>query len=108
MCGSVSLHGRECDLIGEVRRNGAVFSLLGGTDGAKHAIQRLCAAGLDELTIHIGEKLGYADEKITSGSIRELMRGEYDPLSVLLIENPKSDDYVVTHGLEDALGGGCP
>ncbi|NMA29435.1 MAG: precorrin-6A reductase [Burkholderiales bacterium] len=98
---SVSLHGRECDLIGEVRRNGAVFSLLGGTDGAKHAIQRLCAAGLDELTIHIGEKLGYADEKITSGSIRELMRGEYDPLSVLLIENPKSDDYVVTHGLED-------
>lgn len=97
----ISLHGRECDLIGEVRRNAAVFSLLGGTDGAKNALQRLSAAGLDKLTVHIGEKLGYADEKISSGSVQELIEYEYDPLSVMLVENPDSDRYVVTHGLED-------
>ena len=97
----ISLHGRECDLIGEVRRNAAVFSLLGGADGAKIALQRLCKAGLGHLTVHIGEKLGYADEKITSGCAQELIDYEYDPLSVLLIENPDSAGFVVTHGLED-------
>ena len=97
----ISLHGRECDLIGEVRRNAAVFSLLGGTDGAKNALQRLCTAGFDHLTVHIGEKLGYADEKISSGSVQELIEHEYDPLSVMLIENPDSAGFVVTHGLED-------
>lgn len=97
----ISLHGRECDLIGEVRRNAAVFSLLGGTDGAKNALQRLCTAGFDHLTVHIGERLGYADEKISSGSAQELIEHEYDPLSVMLIENPNSAGFVVTHGLED-------
>jgi len=97
----VSLHGRECDMIGEVRRNAAVFSLLGGTDGAKNALERLCAAGLGRLTVHIGEKLGYPDEKISSGSAQELIEHEYDPLSVMLIENPDSAGFVVTHGLED-------
>ncbi len=97
----ISLHGRECDLIGEVRRNAAVFSLLGGADGAKNALQRLCAAGLNHMTVHIGEKLGYIDEKITSGCAQELLEREYDPLSVMLIENPNSAGFVVTHGLED-------
>lgn len=97
----ISLHGRECDLIGEVRRNGAVFSLLGGSDGAKNALERLCAAGWGELTVHIGEKLGYEDERITSGKARELTEGKYDALSVMLIENPDSESFVVTHGLED-------
>ena len=97
----ISLHGRECDLVGKVRRNEAVFALLGGTDVAKDALQRLCAAGLGNLTVHIGEKLGYADEKISSGCARELIEHEYDPLSVMLIENPDSAGFVVTHGLED-------
>ena len=97
----ISLHGRECDLIGEVRRNAAVFALLGGTDGAKDALQRLCAAGLGNLTVHIGEKLGYPDEKITSGCAQELIERKYGPLSVMLIENPDSAGFVVTHGLED-------
>ena len=94
----ISLHGRECDLIGEVRRNATVFSLLGS---ARNALHRLCAAGLGNLTVHIGEKLGYADEKITSGCAQELIDYEYDPLSVMLIENPDSAGFVVTHGLED-------
>lgn len=97
----ISLHGRECDLIGEVSRNAAVFSLLGGTDGAKDALQRLCAAGLGHLMVHIGEKLGYADEKISSGRAQELIEREYDSLSVMMIENPDSGRFVVTHGLED-------
>ncbi|MGI6174322.1 MAG: precorrin-6A reductase [Christensenellales bacterium] len=97
----ISLHGRECDFIGEVRRNSAVFALLGGSGGAKGALERLCAANLGECTVHIGERLGYADEKITSGSARELIEGEFDSLSVMLIENPKSGEYVVTHGMED-------
>ena len=38
--------------------------------------------------MHIGERLGYEDENITSGSPKELAHGHYDGLSVALIENP--------------------
>ncbi len=97
----VSLHGRDCDIVGEVRRNRAVFTLLGGERGAEAALERLCAAGLGGCTVHVGERLGYAGERITSGSARELCAGAFDPLSVMLIENPRASGYVATHGLPD-------
>lgn len=97
----VSLHGRTCDFVGEVRRHAAVFTLLGGADGATNALQKLCNAELGGLTVHIGENLGYNEEKVTSGTAKELLDRSFDSLSVMLVENPHSGDFVVTHGLED-------
>lgn len=96
---AVSMHGRSCNLVREVRNNRAVFVLLGGKDGANLALKTLCDAGLGHLRVHIGEKLSYPEEKIISASAQELLAGKFDPLSVLLIENPKSGAFL--HGLTD-------
>ena len=98
---ALSLHGRECDFVGEVRRNPAVFALVGGSDGAHQAIARLCDAGLGTCTVHVGQRLGYDDERIVSGTAQELLNESFDPLSVVLVENDHSDAFVVTHGLPD-------
>ena len=98
---ALSLHGRDCDFAGEVRRNPAVFALVGGSDGARQAIARLCEASLSDCTVHVGQRLGYADERIVSGTAQELLNETFDPLSVILVENARSGEFVVTHGLPD-------
>ena len=97
----ISLHGRNCDFIGEVRRNPAVFALVGGQDGVHSALQRLADAGLAHLTVHVGQRFGYSDEVICHGTVAELLDHQFDSLSVLLVENPDWESYVVTHGLPD-------
>ena len=98
---ALSLHGRDCDFVGEVRRNPAVFALVGGSDGVHQAIARLCDAHLNDCTVHVGQRLGYDDERIVSGTARELLQQSFDPLSVILVENPRSGEFIVTHGLPD-------
>ena len=97
----ISLHGRDCDLVGEVRRNPAVFVLVGGEDGVHMALKRLADAGLAHLTVHVGQRLGYSDEAICHGTVAELLDKRFDSLSVLLAENPDWESYIVTHGLPD-------
>lgn len=98
---AVSLHGRECNFVGEVQRNAAVFALVGGADGVNGALQRLQDAGLGSLQAHVGERLGYPEERIRHGSVGELIGQSWDALSVLLVENDGADGYIVTHGLPD-------
>ena len=97
----VSLHGRDCDFVGEVRRNPAVFALVGGGNGINLALKRLMDAGMGSLKVHVGEKLGYPEERIAHGTAEQLFEEKWDPLSVLLVENDGADNYVVTHGLHD-------
>ena len=96
---AISLHGRDCDLVREVERHSAVFVLVGGENGAADALGRLRDAGMGRLTAHVGERLGYPEERITDGMVDSLADEHWDPLSVLLIEN--GSDRVVTHGLPD-------
>ena len=97
----VSLHGRDCDLVREVRSNPAVFALLGGGDGANQALRRLSEAGLGGLDAAVGERLGYPDERVTRGRVEELLSERFDPLSVLLVENPGFGSESAAHGLPD-------
>ena len=61
----------------------------------------LADAGLGGVTVHIGENLGYPEERIVSGTAEELLDREFAPLCVLLAENDKADDEPVTYGLPD-------
>lgn len=97
----VSLHGRDCDFVREVRFNPAVFALVGGEDGVLRALDRLQRAGLGSLHAHVGQRLAYPEEQISHGTVDELRHGNYDSLSVLLVENPRWKDCIVTHGLPD-------
>lgn len=98
----VSLHGRQWDLVREVRQHPAVFALVGGKDGAHNALSSLCDANLGTLEAWVGERLGYPDEQVRSGRVDQLMNAQWDPLSVLLVENPRWGMEPVTHGLPDS------
>ena len=87
---TLSLHGREGSLVPAARRNRLLFVLTGGEKDPGAVCRELTAAGLGDLTVHVGERLGYPEEKITSGPAEELTAGEYDSLSAVLIENPGS------------------
>lgn len=95
----VSVHGRDHDIVPDVLRNRRVFALVGGDNGIASLCRRLTEAGLGDVHISVGERLGYEDEKITIGTASELSEGNYKTLSVALIEHDKA--YVVTHGMPD-------
>ena len=99
---AVSLHGREHNILPEVRVHARIFVLVGGENGMKGLCRNLADAGLGDLRISIGERLSYPDERITCGPAKELADGSYAPLSVALIENDHPD-AIVTHGLPDEL-----
>lgn len=84
----VSLHGREGNVTGTVEQNEKTFFL---TDGGEHSVHKICSeladAGLGQVVVSVGERLSYEDEKITTGFAEELKSQEFDPLSVLFIEN---------------------
>lgn len=96
----VSLHGRQHNILPEVRANGRLFALVGGERGINDLCRTLTAGGLGGVTVSVGQRLGYPDERIVCGTAAELAEGTYAPLSVALIENPHPD-AVVTPGLPD-------
>ena len=96
----VSVHGRDHDIIPDVRRNERIFALVGGENGMGKLCRALTTAGLGDVKISVGERLSYPDERITVGTAQSLKDLNFQSLSVALIEN-ESADMVVTHGLPD-------
>ncbi|WP_333653120.1 precorrin-6A reductase [Lacrimispora sp.] len=86
----VSLHGRECDIIEELKKNSRVFALLDGTNRVKNLCLLLKEQGFDRVRISVGERLSYSDERITVGTPEMLENKEFDILSVLLIEREEA------------------
>lgn len=79
----VSNHGRKCNIVSEVRSHERTFVLLG-----ENPCGKLCEYNLGDTKVYIGERLSYADEKITSGKARDFCGLKLNPLSVMVIENP--------------------
>ena len=96
----ISIHGRDNDIIPDIRRNKRVFALVGGENGMGNLCRELTAAGLGFVKISVGEKLSYPDERITVGTAEALQNRVFQSLSVALIENENANP-VVTHGLPD-------
>ena len=99
---AVSLHGRDHNIVPDVRSHRRVFTLVGGENGIGQMCSALVQAGLGHVTVHVGQRLSYPDEKILSGTAASLAEGTYESLSVALIEND-APDAVVTHGLPDTV-----
>ena len=85
---SISLHGTENNIVIHVRQNHYCFFLLGGEMSAQKLCQRLCEYGLKQIKIYIGERLGYPEERILSGTAEEFQNLSVNYLSVLIAENP--------------------
>lgn len=107
----ISLHGRDADLVKEVKTHGKVFVLAGGTGTLGEICSRLLEAGLAHTALTVGENLSMPEETIFCGTPRELRDRETAALAVVLVRNPRPeeetdggfrpDDGVITHGLSD-------
>ena len=84
----VSAHGRSHNVAGEIQRNGRTFALTGGATRAEDICRELTRRGLGNVTVSVGERLSYEDERIITGTAAELAQQSFAELSVLLAENP--------------------
>ena len=96
---AISIHGRDEDYIGVVRENESVLLLLGGGNTAKNVCQSLENYGFGNVMVTVGENLYYPDEKISVGLAKDFMDGDFQNLSVMLIENPCVRQYSL--GIDD-------
>ena len=97
----ISLHGHDGNIVNAVEKNKKVFLLTGGGNTPSAVCRKLKEYGFGSLVCTVGERLSYPDEKITRDSVESLSEKESDPLSVMLIENPKAVD-AVRLGIDDS------
>ncbi len=86
---AVSAHGRALDAVGEIQSHRKTFLLTGGKTKAEDICRGLCARGLGEVRASVGERLSYPDERVLTGTARELAEEHFQDLSVLLVENDR-------------------
>lgn len=99
----ISVHGRDHDIIPDIRRNERVFALVGGENGMGNMCRELTEAGLGNVKVSVGQRLGYLDEKITVGTAETLKDQAFQSLSVALIENEAADAAVICGFPDDAF-----
>lgn len=93
----VSLHGREAGFIRTVFCSRKTFLLLGGKDAGSRMLQKLKYYGIDDVTVTVGSRLSYPDEKILSGHPSELSGEDVEGLCTVLIENPRPENRATPH-----------
>ena len=81
-----SAHGVDCNPVGAVMQGKPVFFLTGGELGPAELCRQLAEAGLHELPVVVGENLSYPQQRICQGTVGELAKESFAPLSVLLAE----------------------
>ncbi|WP_435104917.1 precorrin-6y C5,15-methyltransferase (decarboxylating) subunit CbiE [Arhodomonas sp. AD133] len=87
-CETVSLHGRPLTRLRARLHGNRLYALLGDAEATPPAIAReLVAAGFPDSLMWIAERLGAAQERITTTDARTLAHdgGEFDPLQVTLV-----------------------
>ncbi|MBR2188985.1 MAG: precorrin-6A reductase [Eubacterium sp.] len=99
----LSIHGRQQNIIGHVRRNAQSFCLLGRRDDVRNLCQSFLLYGMEELQLVIGEQLGSPDERILRGHPADFTGLETSPIAVLLIQNPTPESIVVPGLPDDAF-----
>ena len=84
----LSAHGRDTNVIPYVCYNREVFVLTGGKNRVQDIVKKLIDAGLEDVTVTVGENLSEDGERIITARAADLMDANFGDLSVMLIENP--------------------
>ena len=90
----VSAHGRACDPVAAVTENPEVFFLTGPDNTARELCRQLMQAGFGGCRAYVGEKLSYPEERIVSGTVREIAEKIFEPLAVLVVKREKTADDI--------------
>lgn len=96
-----SAHGKNSNLVGCIRHNHKVFSLLGKENQVQELCKKLMTYGMDDVTLFVGTRISYEDEVIQKGTPADFVDLQTDTLSVLYVENPRAKK-MITHGTADA------
>ena len=80
-----SVHGEDADYVLLISKNEKVFFLTDRKTTPQTIAKQLIEKGITHKRFYIGERLSYADEKISSLSIEEAARYETDALCVLVV-----------------------
>lgn len=105
----VSLHGTKNNIVRNVCANEFTLFLLGGEIAANDVCKKLCEYGLSNAAVHIGENLGYKNERILSGFARDFTEAKTDNLCVIIVQNSDYEKYLRS-GVSDVefIRGGVP
>ena len=87
----VSAHGRAANIVGEVRRNPAVFTLLDGADGTRAMCEMLQEYGLGNVTVMMGCDLGSDAESFIYGTPADVAKATLGTLCAALIFNGRAE-----------------
>ncbi|MDD7515682.1 precorrin-6y C5,15-methyltransferase (decarboxylating) subunit CbiE [Ruminococcus flavefaciens] len=93
-CNFVSLHGQNANIVRNVSSHEKTFFLLGGEMTVSRLCRRLCDYGMDDISVYIGEDLGYENERISCGKASEFLNHAASELCVLLAENPNYERHI--------------
>lgn len=84
----ITLHGSNAvNLRDTVARNRAVAIFTGGENSPQAIAARLCTMPFADLTVTVGEKLSYPDERVVTASPAQIAQMEFESLSLMLVEN---------------------
>ena len=81
-----SVHGRTCDYVGLLKKYGEIFLLLSNGEDLGRICRKLTEKGMGNVKAAVGERLGYEDEKILRGSVRELKEIKTADLAAVILE----------------------
>lgn len=95
----VSLHGKHASVARKVAAHAKTFFLLGGDIHAKDVCRQLCDYGLEDCIVTVGECLAMTDERVRTGTARDMVSIETEALAVMLVEN--ADVKATRYGIED-------
>lgn len=96
----LSLHGKDENPILKITRNKKCFILTGGKHTPKDLIDELIKYNLTDIKVSVGENLSYENERITTGTPKELEGKEFDSLSVVFTQNDNAEKATRT-GIPD-------
>lgn len=96
-----SCHGKQINLIPLIKTHKRVCVLLGERDRIARVSKSLLAFHMDKVKITVGERLSYPEERIISGTARDMVSEEFDSLSVALFENDGAEDGRIAAGIRD-------
>lgn len=82
----VSLHGRQWDILKEVKEHERVFALSEGGGTIRDLCRLFLENGCENLRLTVGERLSYPEERILSGTPETMLCQEFDALAAVLIE----------------------
>lgn len=97
----VSAHGREANLISDIRYNEKTFAILGTETAVAKLACKLTQYGMQDVLLYVGEDLSYESERIFAKPAAELTDYRGSSLSVVCAYNPKAIAYPATHGVPD-------